>query len=80
MSEFPLGSSDTAEQSTHVEGTRREAQERRLVQEVAAARPSIQRFYWMALAGLGLRLAAWGVRLQERYSNEESTPTPARAD
>jgi hypothetical protein len=76
MSEFPLGSSDSTERSTHVEGARREAQERRRVQEAAAARPSIQRFYWTALAGLGLHLAAWGVRLQERYSTEESTPTP----
>ena len=81
MSEFPLGSFDLAEKGMHmhVESARREARARRRAQEAGAARQSSRPFYWTALASLGLRLAAWGVRLQERYSSEGSRPTPAEA-
>jgi hypothetical protein len=81
MSEFPPGSFDLADciMDMHVGRARREARARRLAKEAAGARPHSQPFYCTALAGLGQRLAAWGASLQERYSTEESTPTPARA-
>jgi hypothetical protein len=81
MSEFPLGTFDLADRmkAMHVADAHNEAQARRL-QKLAAARcPSSQPFYSTLLAGLGQHLAVWGAMLEERYSTEESRPTPAGA-
>jgi hypothetical protein len=81
MSEFPLGSFEFADRimDMHVESARQEAQAQRLRRLASARRPGSQRPHSAILAGLGQHLAAWGASLQERYSTEESTPTPARA-
>lgn len=81
MSEFPLGTFDLADRmrDMHVETAHKEAHERRLQKEAAAGRLSGQPFYSTILAGLGQHLAIWGATLEERYSTEESKPTPAGA-
>jgi hypothetical protein len=82
MSEFPLGTFDLADRmkDMHVKAAHREARGRRLQKQAAAGQPSGQRFYSAILAGLGQHLAAWGETLEERYSSEESRPTPASAN
>jgi hypothetical protein len=81
MSEYPPGSFVFAEciMDMHVEEARHEVQAQRLRRQVGAVRPRSQRFHRAVLAGLGQHLVAWGASLQESYSTEESTPTPARA-
>lgn len=78
MSEFPPGSFEFADRimNIKVEDARREVQANRQAAALQAGSPP---FYCATLARLGHHLAAWGARLQERYSTEDSAPTPARA-
>ena len=78
MSEYSPGTFVFADRimDMHVESARREVQAQRLAR---TARPDKQPCYCAVLASLGQRLAEWGSTLQERYSTEESTPTPASA-
>jgi hypothetical protein len=82
MSEFPPGTFEFGDRmrDMHVENARREAQARRLQMQAAAGYSTSPRFYTTILAGLGQHLAAWGKTLEERYSTEESRPTPAGAN
>jgi len=81
VSEFPLGTFDLADRmkDMHVGDAQREAQAWRLRKLAVAGRPSSQPFYSTLLAGLGQHLAVWGAMLEERYSTEESRPSPAGA-
>jgi len=81
MSEYAPGTFQFAEQimDMNVAEARRGAEAQRLHRRARADRASGQRLHFRALAWLGQRLTSWGVRLQERYSTEGSSPVPQSA-
>lgn len=82
MSEYPPGSFELADRivDLKVAEAHRDAQEQRLRRQAGAGRAHKHRFYCAALARLGVYLSAWGMRLQEHYSADDSTPTLSAAD
>jgi hypothetical protein len=78
MSEYAPGSWQFAERimDMNVEKAHLQAARHRLWRQAQGDRRTSRRFYFGALAWLGYRLAAWGQRLQARYSSEGSTPMP----
>lgn len=52
----------------------RNAEEAQLIQEALAARENDDPFYYVTLAALGRRMAAWGESLQERYDSACNMP------
>ena len=81
MSEYAPGTFQFAERimDMNVMEARRGAEAQRLQRRARAGRASGQRLHFRTLAWLGQRLTSWGVRLQERYSTEGSSPVPQSA-
>lgn len=63
-----------------VAGEKKEAEASRLASIAMEGRERSHRFCCGALSWLGSRLVAWGRRLESRYSQAPSTPTPQPAN
>ena len=81
MSEYAPGTWHMAERSMqlNVQQAQREVNRYRLQRQARMARGKGRRFYCTLLASVGGRLAVWGRRLQERYSQETSARLPQSA-
>ena len=78
MSEYAPGSWQFAERimDMNVEKAHLQAARHRQWRQAQGDHQQSRRFYFGALAWLGRHLAAWGQRLQARYSAEGSAPMP----